>query len=268
MRLIADYVEATRGTRAGEPAREAAFRCILDLLGCAAAAVAEPASVAVRSTALGTMAAGSVPIWFTGLCSSATAAAWANSAAASALDLDDGHRLARGHPGAAVIPTAFAVAHEAGATLEDLITAIVIGYEVGVTSAPRDRLRHTGTWASYAVVAPPPPFAERHAMSSRMRSRSPARARPTNCFRAPRPQTPAPEGSDVKEGIPWSVVTGLVALGLAEADIPGRGTSSTALFYRFPTGPRSARLTHRQCLFQTLCVLSPRACASRCAARA
>jgi len=68
-----------------------------------------------------------------GLSSSVIGAAWANSAAASALDLDDGHRLARGHPGAAVIPTAFAVAHETGATLEDIINAIVIGYEVGVT---------------------------------------------------------------------------------------------------------------------------------------
>lgn len=32
---------------------------------------------------------------------------------------------------------------------------------------------------------------------------------------APTPRDPAAEGSDVKEGIPWSVVTGLVALGLA-----------------------------------------------------
>ena len=40
-------------------------------------------------------------------------AAFANSAAASALDLDDGHRAAGGHPGAAVIPAVFAVAQEA-----------------------------------------------------------------------------------------------------------------------------------------------------------
>ena len=74
-----------------------------------------------------------LPVWFSGLSSSVIGAAWANSAAASALNLEDGHHLARGHPGVAVIATAFAVAHETGATLEDIINAIVIGYEVGVT---------------------------------------------------------------------------------------------------------------------------------------
>jgi 2-methylcitrate dehydratase PrpD len=42
-------------------------------------------------------------------------------------------------------------------------------------------------------------------------------------------------GSDVKEGIPWSVVTGLVALGLAEAGHTGpRNILDSALHYRFP----------------------------------
>ena len=48
-------------------------------------------------------------------------------------------------------------------------------------------------------------------------------------------QNPAPEGSDVKEGIPWSVVTGLVALGLAEAGHTGpRNILGSTLHYRFP----------------------------------
>ncbi|MBL3685292.1 hypothetical protein F2981_32905 (plasmid) [Sinorhizobium meliloti] len=38
--------------------------------------------------------------------------------AAAALDLDDGHRLGAGHPGAAVIPTALAIASETDASLK------------------------------------------------------------------------------------------------------------------------------------------------------
>lgn len=237
VRLIAAYVEASRGQRAPEPAREAALRCMIDLLGAAAAGINEPGVVAIRSMALKTMGAGNAPVWFAGLSSSVIGAAWANSAAASALDLDDGHRLARGHPGAAVIPTAFAVAHETGATLEELISAIVIGYEAGVAiGAARVVYGNTGTWSSYAVVATAaalrrtPSAIVAHALAIAGESA------PNQLFSsASAPRTPAPEGSAVKEGIPWSVVTGLVALGLAEGSHTGpRNILDNSLHYRFP----------------------------------
>src|SRR5262245_3503067 len=94
VRRIAAYVETARGQQAPGPSREATFRCMLDLLGAAAAGICEPGVVAIRRTALTIMGAGSAPIWFSGRSSSVIGAAWANSAAASALDLDDGHRLA------------------------------------------------------------------------------------------------------------------------------------------------------------------------------
>jgi 2-methylcitrate dehydratase PrpD len=57
---------------------------------------------------------------------------------------------------------------------------------------------------------------------------------PNQLFLSAPAQTPAPEGSDVKEGIPWSVVTGLVALGLAEVGFTGpRNILDSALHYRF-----------------------------------
>ena len=99
-------------------------------------------------------AAGGSPVWFSGKTSSIVGAAWSNSAAASALDLDDGNRLARGHPGAAVIPTAFSLAAETGASFDDLIKAIVVGYEVGVSvAASRGFYARSGMWSCYGVVA-------------------------------------------------------------------------------------------------------------------
>jgi 2-methylcitrate dehydratase PrpD len=236
VRRIAAYVEAARGQRATEPARQAAFRCILDLLGAAGAGIGDPGAAAIRCMALATLGTGGVPIWFSGLSSSVIGAAWANSAAASALDVDDGHRLARGHPGAAVIPTAFAVAHETGATLEDIISAIVIGYEVGVTiGAARLTYGNTGTWSAYAVAAT---AAALRRTSSDILAHGLAIAgesAPNQLFLSAPAQTLVPEGSNVKEGIPWSVVTGLVALGLAEAGHTGpRNILDSALHYRFP----------------------------------
>jgi 2-methylcitrate dehydratase PrpD len=233
---IAAYIETSRQHPIPDAAREAAFRCILDLLGAAAAGSSESGVTAIRSMAQAAMRAGTAPVWFAGHSSSVIGSAWANSAAASALDLDDGHRLARGHPGAAVIPTAFAVAHETGATLDDIIKAIVIGYEVGVTvGAARLDYGNTGTWSVYAVVATAaalrrtPRDILAHALAIAGESA------PNQLFSSAPAEPLAPEGSDVKEGIPWSVVTGLVALGLAEEGHTGpRNILDSARHYSFP----------------------------------
>ena len=57
-------------------------------------------------------------------------AALVNGAMAHALELDDDHRLAVLHPGAVVIPAAFAAAETVGAGGELFLQAILAGYEV------------------------------------------------------------------------------------------------------------------------------------------
>lgn len=234
---IAAYVSAARGQPVPEAARQVTFKCILDLLAAAMAGMKEQGVIATRRMALSMMGQGEVPIWFSGRKTTAIGATWANSSAASTLDIDDGHRLARGHPGAAVIPTAFAVAQETGASFEDIISAIVIGYEVGVTvGAARLVYGNTGTWSSYAVVATAAalrhtaPEIIEHALAIAGESA------PNQLFASAASQVPPPEGSDVKEGIPWSVVTGLVALGLAEGGHTGpRNILDSKNHYRFAT---------------------------------
>lgn len=74
--------------------------------------------------------------------SNAQFAALANGTLAHALDVDDGHRSAAGHPGSAVIPAALAVAEKTDATGADLITAIVAGYEGMVKTAKSVQTSH------------------------------------------------------------------------------------------------------------------------------
>lgn len=236
LRQVASYIVEARGKRSEERARQAVFRHILDLLCAAMAGSRDAGAVGVRNTVLKLQLTGDVPIWFTGKSTSAEGAAWANSAAASALDIDDGHRLARGHPGSPTIATAFAVGRETNALFEDMITAIVIGTEVGVTLAiERTHYGNTGTWAPYAVVATaaalrgtPLPILE-HALAIAGESA------PNQQFMSALELDEPPEGSHVKEGIPWSVYTGLMALKLAEAGVTGpRNLLGSAKHYKFP----------------------------------
>jgi len=221
VRQLASYVAATRRPLTPE-LREAACRSVLDLVAAAAAGIGAPGPRAVRQAARATMADGALPVWFTGQSSGLAGAIWCNASAAAALDLDDGHRIARGHPGAAIIPAAFAAAQEMGATTDELLQAIVVGYEVGVAvGAARRFYANTGMWSGYGVVAalgflrhtPAEQLAHALAISGM--------SAPNQLHAGAGPAFRAQEGSDVKEGIPWSSVTAAHAVLLAEAGHTG-----------------------------------------------
>ena len=53
-----------------------------------------------------------------------------NSAFAHSIELDDGHKNAGCHVGAVVVPAALALGEALGANGRDVITAVVIGYEI------------------------------------------------------------------------------------------------------------------------------------------
>jgi 2-methylcitrate dehydratase PrpD len=222
VRQLADYVARTRDALPADDLAAAGCASVLDLVAAAAAGFNTPGPRAVRQSACRTMAGGSFPLWFCGQTSGLAGAVWCNAAAAAALDLDDGHRIARGHPGAAIIPTAFAAAEEVGASTPELLHAIVVGYEVGVAiGAARRFYANTGMWSGYGVVAalgflrrtPPEVLAHAFAIAGA--------SAPNQLHSGAGPAFPAQEGSDVKEGIPWSTVTAVQALLLAEAGHTG-----------------------------------------------
>lgn len=86
-------------------------------------------------------------------------ATWVNGAYASALDMDDGHRMAMGHPGASVIPAALAIADCTGASGKEFLAALVAGYEVAVRASAarvpwyKDKMYSTGIWGVFGATA-------------------------------------------------------------------------------------------------------------------
>ncbi len=90
-------------------------------------------------------------------------AALANASCAHALDMDDGHRFSASHPGTVIIPPAIAAAELTGADTKQILTGIVLGYEimirVGRAINPSSLARGfhitgiTGTFGAAAAIA-------------------------------------------------------------------------------------------------------------------
>lgn len=117
-----------------------AKRAILDLVGCALGGIRMGCNRGVTEYANGLGGKPEARIWASGACVPAPQAALANGATAHHLELDDGHLEAASHPGISVIPAALAMAELVGASGQDLIRAVVLGYEVciraGLAGAP------------------------------------------------------------------------------------------------------------------------------------
>jgi 2-methylcitrate dehydratase PrpD len=224
-RILASYVSAYAPENLTESIRDKALCCMLDLMTAAIVGYDTPSATSVRRVAAQRFGAGSSAVWFSGETLSSTGAAFCNAAAASALDIDDGHRGARGHPGAAIIPAALAVAGGEAHKSNDIIAAIVLGYEVGVRIAAAQnpnaiRSRQSGRWVGYGAVA----------AAGRLSATAPAHLSHALAIAgvlAPNQDANGSSGysqltgNDVKEGIPWSVMTGLTALHLAECGYTG-----------------------------------------------
>ena len=219
---LGEWISSLRPKDISPHAKEMAKRCLLDLVGAALAGYSSLSAQAMRALALRLFSVGPSGLWFSGSRLQAEGSALANSAAASALDLDDGHRLAVGHPGASIIPAVLAVGEEVKATGEELLSAIIIGYEVGIrVSSARDfpslDTMSTGRWCSYGAAAAggwlrkfgPTLLAEALSVAG-VQSPGLSAAGYSSVM-----------GNSVKEGIPWSTFTGLSALRLVEKGFTG-----------------------------------------------
>lgn len=140
----------------------AAKRCVLDYLAASAAGY----SVNTRFNEAAVYAIGAMKgvaestVMFYGDKLPAANAAFLNGVIVHGADMDDGFRTAQGHPGASIISAVFAVAEANKASGEDIITGIVVGYEVfaklGTAINPHHALsgfHSTGTVGTVASAA-------------------------------------------------------------------------------------------------------------------
>lgn len=220
--VLADHAVSVKTAALSDTTLTSVRNCVLDCITAAVAGARADGSRAARSTAETAFGSGGSAVWFSGGRVPAAAAALANCTAASILDLDDGHRAATGHPGAAIIPSCLAVAEEVGASWEDLVAAIVVGYEIAVrVAAGRDFTRldtmSTGKWCNYGVAA----------AVGRLRKlprEQIVQAMAVAGVHGPNQSAAGYSkvmGNHAKEGIPWSSLTGVLGVALAQSGFTG-----------------------------------------------
>ncbi len=220
--ILAEFLSTFSEDRISVSTFKAAKKCIIDITAASLAGFDVVSSTAAKETAKDLFASGACSVWYSDLGLNAPGAAYVNSSFASALDLDDGHREAMGHPGAAIIPAALAVAQETHASGIDFLAAVVIGYEVAIrVASARDHEKLTtlssGKWCPFGVAA----------AGGWLYGLSPQKlAQAISIAGVQAPELSASGyskimGNHVKEGIPWSTATGLSAVMLARKGFSG-----------------------------------------------
>lgn len=86
---------------------------------------------------------------------SAATAAYLNATFGHGADLDDGHRIANGHPGVSLIPAVLALAESEERGFEEVCAAVLVGYEVYIrlSRALQPDLMHRGFHGTGVVGA-------------------------------------------------------------------------------------------------------------------
>jgi 2-methylcitrate dehydratase PrpD len=136
-----------------------AKRCLMDSLGALIAGSQTPVAGIIRKTALAQFGGDQATIIVGGQRVSAAGAALANGFFGNALDIDDGYRNVKGHPGACALPPVLAAAELAGGCSgRELLTALVIAYELGIRAgvirhATYETYHSSGSWGAIAGAA-------------------------------------------------------------------------------------------------------------------
>jgi len=201
--------------------------CLLDTLAAITAGHSIPETQSVTEYVYQSFADGSTAILDgEGQKCRAEGAVLANGIAANALDIDEGHVGADGHPAAIVVPAAVVAAENNGKTVQELLDAVLVGYEIAVRAGialPEVSGQHTGTGSWGAIGAA--------AAVAKLRDASPEEtANALSIAEFSAPQTPilrsvaTPGSGFTKDGIGWGSYTGYTAVVLAERELSGSGT--------------------------------------------
>ncbi|HYF89761.1 MmgE/PrpD family protein [Azospirillum sp.] len=134
------------------PVVERAKLVLLDCIGVIAAGMQEPECRALVGRMVETAGSGNCPAIGSGHDFPAGSAAFLNGLAGTMLELDEGNQYARGHPGIHVLPAALAAGPRLKSSGADLLTALVLGYEIGSRIGIAAKLLVTthphGTWGT------------------------------------------------------------------------------------------------------------------------
>jgi len=156
---VLDFIGALAWDDLPAAVRHQSRRCLLDLMGALIAGRRTPVGGIMACVAGDQFPGNQATILVSGERVSAIGAALANGFAQNALDIDDGYRRVKGHPGAAFLPALLAALEVRGScTGSEFLTAVVLGYEIGIRAG---LIRHavyptyhsSGSWGAVGAAA-------------------------------------------------------------------------------------------------------------------
>ncbi len=155
---VAEFIHGLRWEELPTAVQNKAKLCLLDVLGATLSGTMTRISQITTDYATGAWEGDEATILLHGSRSTATGAAFANGYAANAFDTDDGADHTKGHPGAQLFPTALAISERLGKSGKDLLTSMVVGYEVAIRTGRCWHDDHKpwqacGSWGSIANAA-------------------------------------------------------------------------------------------------------------------
>ncbi|MEV4643824.1 MmgE/PrpD family protein [Saccharopolyspora sp. NPDC049357] len=136
---LGEWVAELRWSDVPDVVRERVLTVLVDAVAVTALGSREPAQRALVEQ--WDAPDGTAPLFGTGRAVAVDAAAWLNATASVRLELDDGHRLAGGHPAAHGFPAVLALASRATTTGADLCSSLLAAYEVAARFGRATRLR-------------------------------------------------------------------------------------------------------------------------------
>ncbi|MDI2030845.1 MmgE/PrpD family protein [Saccharopolyspora sp. TS4A08] len=136
---LGEWVARLRWSDAPAEVRERLLTVLVDAVAVTALGSREPAQRAFVEA--WDAPDGPAPVFGTGRTAAVDAAAWLNATAAVRLELDDGHRLAGGHPAAHGFPAVLALASRGTTTGAELCAALLAAYEVAARFGRATSLR-------------------------------------------------------------------------------------------------------------------------------
>jgi 2-methylcitrate dehydratase PrpD len=194
---------------------------LLDVLGATLAGTRTPISRISTDFAVDTWPGDEATILLHGQRTSAVGAAFANGYAANGIDIDDCALYTKGHPGAQVFPTALALCEKLRLDGSQLMTAMVVGYEVAHRTARIWHDHHQvyqacGSWGSVACAA---------VASHLLRLPADQIRHALGIAEYHAPNLPMMRDIDhpsmVKHGIGWGAMNGIVSAQLAQRGFTG-----------------------------------------------
>lgn len=168
-----------------------------------------------------TFAKGSIPVIGTPTRMNMMGAVTAYGYNINSLDVDDGHNMIKGHPGAVLMAGLWPAALKVGASYKEFLTALVVGYEVAIRAGFAlhkyyNFYHGTGSWGAFGVAA---------GIARLYKVDRPTLANALGIADYQGPLAPVMRPVAIpsmnKDGIAWGAITGAMAVEAATRGITG-----------------------------------------------